>query len=72
MIALSSRKQAITLYLSFDLEKESELKNLGTFKIGKSCLYIKKLGDVNLKVLTIIIKKAYLQSLAYDFVTVIE
>jgi len=72
MIALSSRKQAITLYLSFDLEKESELKNLGTFKIGKSCLYIKKLADVNLKVLTIIIKKAYLQSLAYDFVKVIE
>ncbi len=72
MIALSNRKQAITLYLSFDLEKESELENLGTFKIGKSCLYIKKLADVNLKVLTIIIKKAYLQSLAYDFVKVIE
>ena len=72
IIALSSRKQAITLYLSFDLEKESELENLGTFKIGKSCLYIKKLAEVNLKVLTIIIKKAYLQSLAYDFVKVIE
>lgn len=72
IIALSSRKQAITLYLSFDLAKESELENLGTFKIGKSCLYIKKLADVNLKVLTIIIKKAYLQSLAYDFVKVIE
>ena len=72
IIALSSRKQALTLYLSFDLEKEVELKNLGTYKIGKSCLYIKKLSDVNLKVLVTVMKKAYQQSLAYDFVKVIE
>ncbi|MFZ9138860.1 MAG: DUF1801 domain-containing protein [Bacilli bacterium] len=72
IIALSSRKQALTLYLSFNLEKEVELKNLGTYKIGKSCLYIKKLSDIHLKVLLTIIKKAYLQSLAYDFIKVIE
>lgn len=72
IIALSSRKQALTLYLSFNLEKEVELKNLGIYKIGKSCLYIKKLSDVNLKVLVTVMKKAYQQSLAYDFIKVIE
>ncbi len=72
IIALSSRKQALTLYLSFNLEKEVELKNLGTYSIGKSCLYIKKLSDVNLKVLVTVMKKAYQQSLAYDFIKVIE
>jgi hypothetical protein len=47
-IGFSPRKQNITLYVSLD---ESLLKKLGKFTTGKGCLYIKKLTDVDTKVL---------------------
>lgn len=72
IIALSSRKQAITLYLSFDLEKETLLKKLGKYTIGKSCLYIKHLEDVDRKVLLAIIQQSYQKTLQYDFIKVME
>jgi hypothetical protein len=72
IIALSSRKQAITLYLSFDLEKEPLLKTLGNYTIGKSCLYIKRLDDIDRKVLLDVIQQSYRKTLQYDFVKVIE
>ncbi len=72
IIALSSRKQAITLYLSFDLEKEPLLKTLGNHTIGKSCLYIKRLDDIDRKVLLAVIQQSYRKTLQYDFVKVIE
>jgi len=72
IIALSSRKQAITLYLSFDLEKEPLLKTLGNYTIGKSCLYIKRLDDIDRKVLLAVIQQSYRKTLQYDFVKVIE
>lgn len=37
---------------------ELPLENLGKYKKGKGCLYIKKLEDVNQKQLTLLIKKA--------------
>ncbi|BCR36186.1 DUF1801 domain-containing protein [Mariniplasma anaerobium] len=54
----ASRKQAITLYLSWDVNQFKALKHLGTYKTGKGCLYIKKLSDVNLGVLKGLIKEA--------------
>ena len=48
VIGFSPRKQNITLYVSID---EKLLKNLGKFSTGKGCLYIKKLADVDKKVL---------------------
>jgi len=72
IIALSSRKQAITLYLSFDLEKEPLLKTLGNYTIGKSCLYIKRLDDIDRKVLLDVIQQSYRKTLQYDFVKMIE
>lgn len=54
----ASRKQAITLYLSWDVNQFKALKRLGTYKTGKGCLYIKKLSDVNLEVLKDLIKEA--------------
>ena len=55
----SSRKTALTLYImpgyQFD-EMEELLWKLGKYKTGKSCLYIKKLSDIDLKVLEKIIK----------------
>ncbi len=47
------RKQAITLYImpGFD-DYQALLTQLGPHTIGKSCLYIKKLADINLTILT--------------------
>lgn len=59
-IGFSPRKQALTLYLSCDLSQhESTLANLGKFKTGKGCLYIKKLTDVDRNVLKTLINEAY-------------
>jgi hypothetical protein len=53
MIGFSPRKQNITLYgLGISSKKqESLLKKLGKHSTGKGCLYIKKLKDVDTKVL---------------------
>jgi len=55
----SPRKQNITLYImpGFDRYKQL-LKKLGRHATGKSCLYIKKLGDVDKKVLKELIKES--------------
>jgi hypothetical protein len=46
------RKQALTLYIIAGFGKYDELMlKLGKHKTGKSCLYIKKLEDVDLGVL---------------------
>ncbi|MEP7353953.1 MAG: DUF1801 domain-containing protein [Acidobacteriota bacterium] len=47
----SPRKQDLTLYLMGGL-RPALLRKLGKHKIGKSCLYIKKLADIDLEVLT--------------------
>jgi len=72
LLGLSNRKQAITLYLSFDLEKYQELKYLGKYTTGKSCLYIKKLSKVDMVTLHQLIKKAYHDALSYPFIKLIE
>jgi hypothetical protein len=55
----SPRKQNLTLYImdGFD-EYEELLSQLGKHKTGKSCLYINKLEDVDLKVLRKLVKKS--------------
>lgn len=52
MIGLSPRKQNLTLYImpGFD-EYEPLLKKLGPHTTGKSCLYIKRLSDIDLPTL---------------------
>lgn len=53
------RKTKITLYLTFDIEKEELLlKKLGKCKYGRGCLYINKLADVDLSVLRQLIEKS--------------
>ena len=39
-------------------EHASLMKKLGRYKTGKSCLYIKKLDDVNLRVLQSLIGRS--------------
>lgn len=56
---VSPRKQNVTVYIMPGFTHyESLMKNLGKYKTGKSCLYLKKLDDVNLKVLKELIRKS--------------
>lgn len=58
--AFSPRAANMVLYLDFDAEGMGELlADLGKFKSSKACLYINKLDDVDLAVLTEIIKRSY-------------
>lgn len=48
----SPRKQNLTIYLISGFERFEELmQRLGKYKTGKSCLYVKKLEDVDREVL---------------------
>jgi len=52
LIGFSPRKQNITLYIMPGFERYPALmKKLGKYSTGKSCLYIKKLSDVDSDVL---------------------
>jgi len=63
VIGFSPRKQNISIYLTGGLSKiEDELSQLGKYKTGKGCLYIKSLGDVNGEVLKSIFAKAFLEA----------
>lgn len=56
----SPRKQNLTLYIMPGISRYKELVDqLGKCKTGGSCLYIKKLSDVDLKVLKQLITTAY-------------
>jgi hypothetical protein len=58
-VGFSPRKQDLVLYLHCELEKQSALlEKLGKHKIGKSCLYLKKLEDAHLPTLKKLIVKA--------------
>lgn len=62
LLAFSPRTSALTLYILGGLERYRDLlAKLGTFKLGKVCLYIKKLDDVDLEVL----EQVVAASLAY-------
>jgi hypothetical protein len=58
-VGFSPRKANISLYLTCDLSKFSQLlKKLGKHKSGKGCLYINTLGDIDRAVLKEMIKKS--------------
>lgn len=59
LVGFSPRKQNLTLYLMYGLERfENLLKKLGKYKTGKSCLYIKSLADIDQSVLKELIKQS--------------
>lgn len=65
LAGFSPRKAAISLYVFTGLaEHEHLLKDLGKFKMGKACIYVKKLSDINLQVLATLIRETikYLRS----------
>jgi hypothetical protein len=56
-IGFSPRKESITIYCIAASAPEL-LQGLGKYKTGKGCLYIKRLSDVDIKVLEKMIKTA--------------
>lgn len=58
LVGFSPRKAAISLYVYTGMpEHEYLLKDLGKFTMGKACIYVKKLSDINLDVLESIMKE---------------
>ena len=55
LIGFSPRKGAISLYVFSgymgDGTQDKILEQLGKFKMGKGCIYVKKLSDINIDVL---------------------
>lgn len=65
LVGFSPRKAAISLYVYTGIpEHEYLLKNLGKFKMGKACIYVKKLSDINQEELKKLMKETiiYLQT----------
>lgn len=57
LTGFSPRKQNLTLYFMCDLERQLALsKKAGKFKIGKSCLYLNRLADIDRNVIVDLIK----------------
>lgn len=57
LLGFSPRKNALSLYIFVNLkETRLLLEKLGKFKMGKSCIYVNKLSDVDEKVLIQIAK----------------
>lgn len=59
IIALSPRKQNLTLYIMPGFAgHDALLKKLGPHSTGKSCLYLKRLADVDVPTLKTLMKKS--------------
>jgi len=58
-VGFSPRKRSLSVYLALNMEEISDLREeLGKHRVGKGCLYINKLSDVDTGVLKKIIKKS--------------
>ena len=59
LVGLSPRAQTLTVYIMPGfVPYKALLKKLGPHKLGKSCLYIKRLADVNNDVLNTLIERS--------------
>lgn len=58
IIGFSPRKAEFSLYVTYATEENKELlSQLGKYKMGKACIYFKKLTDLNLDVLKKLAKR---------------
>ena len=66
-IGFSPRKGKLSLYVTYDASQFSEeLEAVGKHSIGKGCIYITKLADVDVAALKRLIKKAYAKGFLGD------
>lgn len=62
ILGFSPRKAEFSVYVYSPTEESKNLlENFGKFKMGKSCIYMKKLSDINIEVL----KKLCDETIAY-------
>ncbi|NNM18629.1 MAG: DUF1801 domain-containing protein [Croceitalea sp.] len=62
LLGFSPRKAQFSLYVYSETEKsKGYLKDLGKYKMGKACIYMKRLSDINVE----IVKKLSMETLAY-------
>lgn len=59
LAGFSPRKQALTIYVIAGFKRfDSLMKKLGKYKTGESCLYVKRLSDIDEKVLEKLIEES--------------
>jgi hypothetical protein len=59
LTGFSPRKQNLTVYIMSGFDQEPELmQRLGKHTTGKSCLYLKRLGDVDREVLKELVRRS--------------
>jgi hypothetical protein len=59
LIGFAPRAKAITIYFTLNFEEHAEsLARLGKYKLGKGCLYIGRLADVDIGVLDELVKNS--------------
>jgi hypothetical protein len=58
LAAFSPRKPELVFYLGAEAQEPEVLAKLGKHRATKGCLYVKKLADIDLKVLKAMIKKS--------------
>jgi hypothetical protein len=60
IMGFSPRKQNISIYLPLGFKDfDLQISRLGKYKLGKSCIYIKSLADIDMKMLKKILVLAY-------------
>ncbi|KXK26392.1 MAG: hypothetical protein TR69_WS6001000395 [candidate division WS6 bacterium OLB20] len=59
VLGFSPRKQALVLYMVPGFDTTDHAAKLGTYKTGKSCLYIRRLTDVDITVLRKMIEDSF-------------
>ena len=59
LTGFAPRKQNLTLYIMSGFEAYDDLMSkLGKYKTGKSCLYIKKIEDIDMQVLSELVRQS--------------
>ncbi len=59
LTGFSPRKQNLTIYITAGFQEYDEImKNLGKYSTGSSCLYVKKLSDIDIEKLKTLVEKS--------------
>lgn len=59
LIGFSPRMQNLTMYIMTGFKEfDTLMSRLGKYKTGKSCLYVKRLADIDLKVLESLLQQS--------------
>jgi hypothetical protein len=59
LTGFSSRKQNLTIYITSGFDQYADLmQKIGKHTTGKSCLYVKRLSDIDLEVLRELVQKS--------------